>query len=145
MKNYGIDTDQWNKIKGMIESHQFFNLESIPHLTLPEQITSGGDSPAANTKAIKIYHSKRDLKGSILNLGYILEMLHCEYDFSHFQEAACIHATGKCKDADNVQFEVHVYVDDTTDKVSFEFIRTKASQIRHYYEVVNRIVRKLNI
>jgi len=48
----------------MIESYGLFELESIPHKTLPEQMMAGDDSPAAHTKALKIYHSKRDLKTS---------------------------------------------------------------------------------
>ena len=66
-------------------------------------------------------------------------------NFDHFQEAACIHGKGNCKDGQIIQFEVHVYVDDSTNKVSFEFIRNKASHIMSYYEFINRIVRKLDI
>jgi len=58
---------------------------------------------------------------------------------------ACIDGKGKCKDGQEVQFEVHVYVDDTSNKINFEFIRNKTSQIMSYYEYINRIVRKLNI
>jgi len=143
MKAFGIDGDQWNKVKNMIE--KFIDLESIPHLAMPEQYTCGDDSPGANTKAIKLYNCKRDLKTSLLNLGYILEALKCEYDFDKFQKSACINGKGKCKDGKEVLFEVHVYVDDTTNKITFEFIRNKTSHIMSYYEYINRIVRKLNI
>jgi len=72
-------------------------------------------------------------------------MLNAEYDFSHFQENACINVKGKSRKGDTIIFEAHVYIDDTTNKVSFEFIRNKASEIMHYYAYINRLVRKLTI
>jgi len=88
MKNYGIDGDKWNKVKDKIEN--LVNLESIPHLNLPNSLTFSDDSVGANTKAIKLYNCKRDLKTSLLNLGYILEMLKCEHSFERFQKK-CLH------------------------------------------------------
>merc|ERR1711879_298830 len=94
---------------------------------------------------VKIYNCKRDLKTSLLNLGYILEMLKCNYSFDRFLEKACIDGIGKCKDGKEVIFECHVFVDESTNKISFEFIRNRASHIMSYFEYINRIVRKLHI
>jgi len=142
MMEYGIDGEKWNKVKDKIE--KFVDLESIPHTDLPDSLTFS-DEDLSNTKATKLYRCKRDLKTSLLNLGYIFEMLKCKYDFDRFQSKAYIDCSGKGKDGKYVEFEVHVYVDDTTNKTSFEFIRNKICEIMSYYEYINRLNRKLNI
>merc|ERR1712183_268890 len=119
--------------------------ESIPHKTLPDSLTFSDEEPGIKTQAVKLYKCKRDLKTSLLNLGYILEMLKCKHNFDRFQRKSCIDCVGSRKDGIQVEFEVHVFVDDSTNKISFEFIRNKTSQLMSYYEYINRIHRKLNI